>query len=62
MNTIKRKKPATLAEWMRELDEDIKVARTQAGYPLDEDISDGPDLDDEDVEDPPLETHLPRMW
>ncbi len=48
MNTIKRKKPATLAEWMRELDEDIKAARTQAGYPLDEDISDGPDLDDEE--------------
>ncbi len=47
MDTTKRKRPRTLEEWLRELDEDITLARKQAGYPLDKDISDGPDLDDD---------------
>ena len=48
MDTIRRKKPTTIEEWLRELDEEIKLARQQAGYPVDGDISDGPDPDDEE--------------
>ena len=48
MDTTKRKKPRTLEEHLRDIDEEIRLAKQQAGYPVDDDISDGPDLDDEE--------------
>ncbi len=62
MGTRKRKEHRTLAEYLHDIDEEIRLARLQAGYPLDEDISDGLDPDEEEVDDPPLESHLPRLW
>lgn len=48
MDENKRKKPRTLAEHLRDIDEEIRLAKEQAGYPMDEDISDGNPDDEED--------------